>query len=87
MKSIGDFLRRFQSLTPPNDAVKGAIAVAVHEGAGIMISKKDVQIAHGVAFIAGSSIVKSVIAMNRGKVLTALYEILPRSRDFVRDVR
>ncbi len=49
--------------------------------------KKAVEIAHGVAFVAGSSVMKSAIAVNRGKILSSLYDALPRAKETVRDIR
>lgn len=87
MKSVGDFLARFKSLTPPDDAVKKEVASAIEEALHISVSKKSIQIAHGVAFVAGSSVMKSAIAVNRGRILQLLYDALPKSRETVRDIR
>jgi hypothetical protein len=87
MKSVGDFLSRFKSLTPPDDAIKKEVAAAIEEALHVSVSKKSIQIAHGVAFVAGSSIMKSALAVNRGKILQSLYDALPKSCESVRDVR
>lgn len=87
MKSIGDFLARFNALTPPDDAVKKAVAGAVSEALKVPVSPRAVQVAHGVAFISGSSVMKSAIAVQRGTILATLYEALPKARETVRDVR
>jgi hypothetical protein len=87
MKKISGFLERFSKLTPPDDAVKRELAAAISEALHTAVSKKAIQIAHGVAFVAGSSVMKSAIAINRGKILQSLYDALPKSRESVRDVR
>ncbi len=87
MKPLDAFLARFKDLTPPQDAVKTAVANAIREVADIEVSKKQIQIAHGTAFIAVSSLAKSVIATSKAAVLTELYERLPKAREVVRDVR
>lgn len=87
MKLIRDFLSRFNSLTPPNDAFKGAIAEAVTQVMGTPISKKAVRIQNGTAYITGSSVMKNALQVKRGEVLEYLYGALPKSRDTIRDVR
>lgn len=87
MKLIGDFLSRFTSLTPPNDAVKGAVVDAVQHVVGARVLKKDVRIQNGTAFVTGSSIMKNTLRVKRSEVLDALYAALPQSRDTIRDVR
>ena len=87
MKLVGDFLARFNSLTPPHDSVKVAIAEVVSRVLGVSISKKDVRIQNGTAFVAGSSVMKNVLRAKRGEVLTQLYEAVPRTRETIRDVR
>lgn len=87
MKKIADFLSRFKSLTPPDDAIKKELAAAIEEALHVPVGKKSIQIAHGVAFVAGSSVMKSAITVNRGKILQSLYDALPKSRESVRDVR
>jgi len=74
-------------LTPPNDAVKGAIAEAATQILNTPISKKSVRIQNNTAFITGSSIMKNSLQVNRGQILQRLYENLPKARDSIRDVR
>lgn len=87
MKLVGDFLKRFQSLEPPHDSVKGVVAEVVSRVTGNTISKKSVRVQHGTAFVSGSSIFKNVIRTKRGEILEQLYETLPRARESIRDVR
>ncbi len=87
MKSAGDFLSRFKSLAPPNDAVRRAVAKAVRAVAGVPVEKEAVTIARGVAFVECSSVAKSAIRASRGAILKELFLELPKSRDIVRDVR
>ena len=87
MKNISDFLKRFSSLTPPNDALKRAVAEAVQSVAGVPTVKKDITLSHGVAFVRASSIAKSAIRINRGQILEQVFSQLPKARDTVRDIR
>lgn len=87
MKLVGDFLKRFQSLTPPHDAVKSTVAEVVSRITGAKISKNQVRVQNGTAFVAGSSVFKNNLRVKRGEILEALYEALPKSRDSIRDVR
>ncbi|MBV9349912.1 MAG: hypothetical protein JO026_04105 [Patescibacteria group bacterium] len=87
MKRAGDFLSKFQNITPPDEAVRSALARITHEIVGIPLSKKDVTISRGVAFIECSSIAKSALHLNRAAILSELFEELPKARDLVRDLR
>ncbi|MDO8523851.1 MAG: hypothetical protein Q7R74_01330 [bacterium] len=87
MKSAGDFLSKFKSLTPPNDAVRKAVAKAVRAIAGVPVGEEAVTIARGVAFVECSSVAKSTIRSARGAILKELFLDLPKSRDIVRDIR
>lgn len=87
MKLVGDFLKRFQTLTPPNDSVKSAVAEVVGRVVGAKISKSQVRVQNETAFVSGSSIFKNNLRVKRGEILEALYEELPKSRDTIRDVR
>ncbi len=87
MKLVADFLSRFQHLTPPDEALRKAVAVTVLAVANVPIKKEDVSIANGVAFIRCSSIARSAIRTKRGMILTELFKELPNARDTLRDVR
>lgn len=87
MKNISNFLARFSSLTPPDGAVKREVAAAIEGALRVPVSPRAIQIARGVAFVSGSSIMKSAISVKRGAILAALYDALPKARESVRDVR
>lgn len=87
MKLAGDFLSKFKSLTPPDDAIKRAVAEAVHNVVGIPAKKKDVTLANGIAFIDCSSVAKSALRTRRSEILKELFEALPKAREEVRDIR
>lgn len=87
MKLVGDFLSRFQSLTPPHDSLKRAVSDALREVLGISVPLDKVSIKNGVAFVGVSSVAKSAIQVHRGKVLTAVFERTPKARDTLRDIR
>ena len=87
MKLAGDFLSKFQSLTPPDEAVRSALAKIVYAVAGVPATKKDVSISRGIAFIECSSIAKSALRVHRGEILSELFMELPKARELVRDIR
>lgn len=87
MKQVGSFLSRFQNLTPPDEAVKNEIARAVKNIAGVPVSKKNVTLARGIAFIDCSSVGKSVIRTRKAEILEEIFAALPKARESVRDVR
>lgn len=87
MKLVGDFLSRFQNLTPPNDAIKRAIQESLRETVGVEIPRENISIQHGVVFLKASSIVKNTIRINRGKILETIFLSLPKARESIRDIR
>lgn len=87
MKKIGDFLARFKNLTPPDGELKQVIADAASFVADVPVSKKDVTLAHGVAFIKTSSIAKSSLRIKRQEVLEYIFSRIPSAREKVRDIR
>lgn len=87
MKKIGNLLSRFQNMTPPDDAVRRAVAKAVVDVAGVKIKREDVTLQRGVAFIKCSSVAKSVIRSRRAAILAEVAAGLPKARDQVRDIR
>lgn len=87
MKKIGDFFARFKNLTPPDGALKQTIADAASFVADVPVSKKDVTLAHGVAFIKTSSVAKSSLRTKRQEVLEYIFSRAPGAREKVRDIR
>ncbi len=87
MKLVGDFLSRFQGLTPPHDSLRRAVAETLRETVGISVGSEKISIKNGVAFVAVSSVAKNTIQLNRGKILSALFEHMPRARELLRDIR
>lgn len=87
MKQAGDFLSRFQKLTPPNDALRRAVSKAASELLHSPIAKDKVRIQNRVAYIDVSSVQKHKLRIEREELLSLIYETLPKARDLVRDVR
>jgi|CXWL01.1.fsa_nt_gi hypothetical protein len=87
MKKINSLLSRFQNITPPNDAIRRAVAKAISDIAGVKIKREDVTLQRGVAFIKCSSVAKSVIRSSRSAILSEIVRELPSARDTVRDLR
>lgn len=87
MKQIGDFFSRFASLTPPNESIRIALVRAIEEVLGAKVSKEQIRISRGVAYVQAGSIIKSSVIMRRGDILDRVYLEAPKARDVVRDVR
>ena len=87
MKKIQGFLDKFHKLTPPNDAVRRAIAVAASAVLGVPVEKGQIKVTNGTAFVAVSSVAKHKLRLERRAVLELLYEKMPKARDSVRGIR
>jgi hypothetical protein len=87
MKQAGSFLSRFKNLTPPNDAVRQAVAAAVKGVAGVPITKKDVKVVRGVAYVTCSSVAKNAIRRTKIEIFEELQKTLPKARQHVHDIR
>ena len=87
MKQAGSFLGRFQKLTPPDDAVRRAVAEAIRNVAGVPITREKVRVVRGVAFVTCSSVARNAIRVARGKIFEELGKILPKARQQVREIR
>ena len=87
MKKVQGFLDKFQKLTPPQDAIRGAVATAASAVLGTPVSKDKVRVQNGIAFVTLSSVAKNKLRLGRETFFTLLYERLPKARVLVRDVR
>ncbi|MEK7613341.1 MAG: hypothetical protein AAB439_00480 [Patescibacteria group bacterium] len=87
MKLVGDFLARFQNLTPPHDALKKAVANALSDTIKATVRPESVSIQHMVVFVRTSSIIKNTIQLNRRAILEHIFENMPKARDLIRDIR
>ncbi len=87
MKTLDNFLSKFQNLTPPDDALRRAVADIISTITKVPIKKSDVSISNSVAFIQCSSVAKSAIRIKRGAILEELFLSLPKARERVRDIR
>lgn len=79
MKPVGNFLSRFQKLTPPDGAIRKAVADAITDITRVPLSQKNVSIKNGIAFISASSIAKNAIRMRRIEILSQVSRVLPRN--------
>lgn len=87
MKSAGSFLSRFEKLTPPNDALRRAVAKAASTILGKTVTKEQVRIQNRVAFIETTSVAKNKLRLERQELFDLMCESLPKARDLVRDIR
>ena len=87
MQRLSDFLSRFKGITPPDDALKKALAKAVASASGVPVSHKDISLSNGIAFVRASSVAKNAIRLSRGKILGELFIEYPKAQGLVRDIR
>lgn len=87
MKKVNTFLTKFDKLTPPDDALRKAVASAVQGVTGAPVTKSHVKIQNSVAFIQVSSIAKNKIRLHRREILDLIYESIPKAVDTIRDIR
>ncbi|MBX9765034.1 hypothetical protein K2X83_00100 [Patescibacteria group bacterium] len=87
MKRAGSFLDRFEKLTPPNDAVRRAVAEAIRKVTGVPVTREKVKVVRGVAFVTCSSVARNAIRIARGKIFEELAKILPKAGQQVREIR
>jgi hypothetical protein len=87
MKRAADYLSKFRELTPPEELLRKEIARAVHALARVPITKKNVVLAHGIAFVECSSVAKNAIRMRRGEILEEVFQAFPKARGTLRDIR
>ncbi len=87
MKQIQGFLDKFLKLTPPNDAVRTAVAYAASQVLRVQVTKDKVIVRNGVAYVELSSVAKNKLRVERSDFFQVLYEKMPRARELVRDVR
>jgi hypothetical protein len=87
VKKVQGFLDKFQALTPPQDAVRSAVATAASAVLGTTVTKDKVRVQNGVAFVTLSSVAKNKLRIGREAFFALLYERLPKARQLVRDVR
>lgn len=84
MKRIHSFFKKFDALTPPDDALRRIVAKTTSEVLGIEISKSKVRIDRTTAFVALSSVQKHTLRLQRSTVLARIEEEIPGR---IRDIR
>lgn len=87
MKLVGDFLARFQNLTPPDDVLRRIVATTISSIAKVPLKKEDVSISNSIAFVRCSSIAKSAIQIKRGAILAEIFQEMPKAKNALRDIR
>lgn len=87
MKLASSFFSKFLNLTPPNDALRRAVASATSAVLGTQIEKGQVTVKDGVAFINVSSVAKNKIRIERRAILDLVYERMPQAEGLLRDLR
>ena len=51
MFNIENFLKRFTLLTPPDDAIRGAVRETIEKEIGISIEKKNISVQNNIVYI------------------------------------
>ncbi|GEM_PF-289778 len=87
MKLAKDFLSKFRTLTPPDDALRRLVAEAASAVAGVPVTKKNITISRGIVFVKASSVAKNTLRVHRAEVLEYIFHALPKARDLIRDIR
>lgn len=87
MRRAGDYLSKFNKLTPPNDALRRAVAQSVSTVLNTPVNKGQVRIQNSVAFVALSNVAKHKMRLERRAILELIFERMPKAREYVRDLR
>lgn len=74
--NLSTYLERFKSLKDPKDD-KAIIADAIFEEAGIRFPESDITIKNQTLYLAGSSLWKGRVFMQKEKILARISELLP----------
>ncbi len=72
MNPIRTLLEKFRDLRPPEEETARHLSEALREVLGIDLPQERVRIRGGVAFIEGSSPLKSEISLEKNKILAAV---------------
>ena len=76
MFNIGDFLRRFSTLTPPDEFVRKQVLQSIQNILHYEVLMKDVSVRNGVVYIKTNSLVKNKVFMKKELLLKDLQKTL-----------
>ena len=72
MNPIRALLEKFRDLRPPEEETARHVSEALKEALGIDFPKEKVRVRRGVAFVEGSSTLKSEASLEKNKILAAV---------------
>jgi len=72
--NIGEYLKKFTKITPPDDFLKEIILEGVKTEIGIDIDKKNITVSGGIVYIKTSPIIKNEIFMKKEKIISIIKE-------------
>jgi hypothetical protein len=87
MKQAGSFLARFNNLTPPDDAVRRAVADAIKNIAGVPVTRSQVKVTRGIAYVTCSSVAKNTIRRFKVEIFAEVSKLIPKARQHLHDIR
>jgi len=72
MFNIENFLKRFELLTPPNDAIRGAVREIIEKEIGVSIEKKNISVKNNIIYIKTKPLYKNEIFIKKQYILKEL---------------
>ncbi len=87
MKGLQDYLKKFEVIAPPDDAVRKAVVKAIADSMGVMLTKSKVRMQGTTAFISASSLILNQIRQHRKEIIDAVHQAMPKSVNLLRDIR
>jgi len=76
VRKVGDFLKRFKNLMPPDRPARKACRSAVKKICGVELSDGDVVVRGKVVFLLTKAVVKSEVMLHKEEVLIHLNKTL-----------
>lgn len=72
MFNIENFLKRFTLLTPPDDAIRGAVREIIEKEINISIEKKNISVHNNIIYIKTKPLFKNEIFIKKQTILKEL---------------
>jgi len=74
--NIGDYLKKFIGISPPNDFIKEKVISIVGDKVGVFLNKKDIDVNQNTVFIKTNPVVRSEIYIKKTLILDSLKQEL-----------
>jgi hypothetical protein len=85
MDSISSLLKKFTSITPPDESVRKEVVRILESQYRISLDMKDVRVQKGVVYLETSPLIKTEVVMRKEELLSLLQKSLGNSAP--RDIR